>query len=61
MNPSNGYKDGIRKKSGSLIIDMSIQNPGYSAELNPDKRQDSIEKQIDGIHVDFLHEDMTSV
>ena len=51
---------GIRKKSGSLIMEM--QNPGYSADLNPEKRQDSIEKQIDNIHVDFgLDEMMTSV
>ena len=51
---------GLRKKSGSLIMEM--QNPGYSADLNPEKRQDSIEKQIDNIHVDFgLDEMMTSV
>ena len=41
---------------------MEMQNPGYSADLNPEKRQDSIEKQIDNIHVDFgLDEMMTSV
>lgn len=49
----------IRKKSNSLIMEMSLQNPAYTAELNPEKRQDSIEKQIDNIHVDFgLSEDM---
>ena len=59
---SNNPTGGIRKKSGSLIMEMSMQNPGYSAELNAEKRQDSIEKQIDGIHVDFgLEEMMTSV
>lgn len=40
---------------------MEMQNPGYSAELNPEKRQDSIEKQIDNIHVDFGLDEMTSV
>lgn len=40
---------------------MSIQNPGYSAELNPEKRQDSLEKNLDGMHVDFGLEEMTTV
>jgi len=61
LAPSNN-PTGIRKKSGSLIMEMSMQNPAYSADLNPEKRQDSIEKQIDNIHVDFgLEEMMTSV
>lgn len=58
---SSNLNSGIRKKSGSLIMDMSIQNPVYTPEINAEMRQDSIEKQIDGLHVDFGLDEMTSV